>query len=509
MTQHVRTSYRRHRRATGLLVLGVVALVAGVAIPFASGAPDKKYTFTGNAAGCAGSTGIVFDVSVKNTTRTQNLGSVDLYAPSNIAVTNADWAPDNTGGGSTKVIRPLRTINTGISSDPNDPSGSPRTLIPVRSLQLGHNQTLKIRVTASVTGTGTRSWYSLAKQANDFNPGDLDLSNAFTMEPPAPTFQVTTCELRFAAQPPNPWQKGTTATVAAAVYAGSTLVPSSGLNPSLTAVGAGATSDFTGIGASSGTYNSSTSTWTWLAAPRTSAPSGLFNLVLSGTGYTPIKSDSNAALGNQEAPFRVTDTACVPTQTEACEATSNLSGPQAGVTLTGYPSPISIDFLAGDSTVPRCGEFGTWNRAYIEDSSGRRYFPGVELDFVWGQGMLQIVYRVRNSEWVQTNVSRGNSDIEFCAGARHGVETASNDYAPPNGDGVPFAGKYGDAEWYQEDELFWGVLGRVSNPNKVKDDPAVCASGTQDLPTGSGNANETWRTWTICIPSDWDWKNYG
>jgi hypothetical protein len=68
-----------------------------------------------------------------------------------------------------------------------------------------------------------------------------------------------------------------------------------------------------------------------------------------------------------------------------------------------------------------------------------------------------------------------------------------------------------DAVWDEEDGLFWGVLATVSNPSKVKagGDPAVCGRGGQDLPTGLGGSSETWRTWTICIPYDWDWKNFG
>jgi hypothetical protein len=392
-----------------------------------------------------------------------------------------------------------------VSLDVNDPTGAPRTLISVRSLQLGFNASLTLRVTANVTGTGTWSWYSLAKQANDFNPGDLDLSNAFSLNGSPPSFQVVPCELRFVTQPPHPWQKGTTSTVAAAVYAGSTVVPSSGLNPSLTATGAGGTTDFNGVGTGAGSYNSSTSTWTWSASPKATAPSGLYNLVVGAAGHTSVKSDSDSAAGNQEAPFRVTDTVCIPGQ--PCESTSNLSGPQARLTLTGLPSPIAIDFVAGDSAQPRCGEFGPWNRAFFTDSSGTHYFPGVELDFSWGDGMLQLVYRVRNSEWVLTNASRGNSDIEFCAGGRHSLDESKNNFPESGGD--PFTGKYGDARWYPDDGLFWGVLGRVSNPSKVRADPAVCASGNQSLPTGPGGANETWRAWTICIPSDWDWKNYG
>ncbi|MDH4104158.1 MAG: hypothetical protein OEV29_12360, partial [Thermoleophilia bacterium] len=117
-----------------------------------------------------------------------------------------------------------------------------------------------------------------------------------------------------------------------------------------------------------------------------------------------------------------------------------------------------------------------------------------------------VIYRVRNSEWVLTEASRGNSDIEICAGAKHGLDNEKN------GDGsdpTPFQGKYGPAVWDEADGLYWGVLASVANPNKVKEDPVVCSVGNQSLPTGPNGASETWRAWTICIPSDWDWKNFG
>ena len=43
MTKHVRSSYRNHRRATWGLATALVLAIAAVAIPIASGAPDKTY----------------------------------------------------------------------------------------------------------------------------------------------------------------------------------------------------------------------------------------------------------------------------------------------------------------------------------------------------------------------------------------------------------------------------------------------------------------------------------
>jgi hypothetical protein len=99
---------------------------------------------------------------------------------------------------------------------------------------------------------------------------------------------------------------------------------------------------------------------------------------------------------------------------------------------------------------------------------------------------------------VLTDTSRGNQDAEFCAIARH-QDPALND------GNHPFAGKYESADFV--DGYYVGVLATVSNPNKVKTDgtgsPAVCGRGTQDITTDG--VTETWRTWDICIPIDWDW----
>ena len=154
------------------------------------------------------------------------------------------------------------------------------------------------------------------------------------------------------------------------------------------------------------------------------------------------------------------------------------------------PGSIGINFAAASEGANKCNP---WTRASYTVGGLTYYFPGVNLDFDWGGGLLKVVYRVRNADWVLTDASRGNNDIEICAGARHG-DPARASWNAPNGTGnsAPFIGKYGEAQWNPGDGLFWGVLASVSNPSKVKADPVVCSSGNQSLATGPGGSSETW-----------------
>ena len=532
MTQHVRNSYRDHRKATWALVLGVAAVIATVVIPFATGARPATYTFTGSTSVCAGTSSVTFSVTLMNTSKTQNLGSADLYAPRNISVAgtklpNGAYTDVSiTGAGTTAYVKFVGDVTT--------LDGDPRTLISLRSLQLpgGQQAAAQVRITASVKAVPPAPqkdfWYSLAKQANEFNPGDLDTSNAFTVtDDPTisgvqlyPYFEATPCTLEFVTQPPNPWEKDTTTTqqLEVAVFAGVNRVAVGGI-PDLT-VASGSAGDDDDFAFGSATFDTGTTSWKWPlnAKVLSSAVSGLYNLV-ARLGSMADTSDSNATTAGDQ-PFRVTDNNCLAGET--CNVTSNLGGPQSQVGITNtLPGSIAIDFSAGDDAYdangnPKCAN---WNRASYTDGSGVHYFPGVVLDFAWGDNMLKLVYRVRNSEWTLTNVARGNNDIEFCAGARHWEDVqrgGEGDYAKVIVNGVdtwvlaPFVTKSGGpAVWNPQDKLYWGVLTTVSNPAKVKKDPAVCARGTQDLLTGANNTYETWRTWTICIPFDWDWKNFG
>jgi hypothetical protein len=505
MTRHVRTGYRKHRKAAWGLALVFALILAAAVIPLASGGTSggrpAAYTFTGDAAACAGQNSVTFPVTLTNMSKTQNLGSADLYAPLNITVTDATITA---GGGSGYVLKP---IGPAPLTPPGFPAGSHPSLISLRSLQVPGTtppSSVTVSVTANVSpnaGSGPLSWYSIAKQANSFNPGDLDTSNALANQDRNPTFTVSNCELRFFKQPPNPWEKGKTATAEGsvpevAVYAGTTQVDVGGTPPpALSAVVGGtntdASSDFS---FGSATYSSSTLSWTWPNAMPTSTADGYYNLVAT-LGSMTATSDSNSTTnGNQ--PFQVVDSLCPAGQT--CPPVASNSDPNAagtgalGIDTTTLQAPVILDF--GPPGGASCDPWP--NRASYLDSSGNRvYFPAVELSYTWGVKMLKVTYYIRNSEWVLTDTSRGNQDAEFCVGAHH--------QNMPNDDGThPFIGKYGPAGTHWDGTNYFAVVKTVANPSKVGSDPVICGRGNKDL-TFNG-VTETWRGSTLCIPYDWD-----
>jgi hypothetical protein len=289
-----------------------------------------------------------------------------------------------------------------------------------------------------------------------------------------------TKELRFGTQPDNFWQKNTlnSVPVGVAVYSGQTIVNQGGTPTIAVAAGsAGTTSDFD-FGSPVKTNN----VWTWPnAKPKSDADSGLYRFVATLGTLT--------ATSNQ---FRVSDFVCPPGGGPSCNGTSNAGTGGQGqgklnITNT-IGTPIALDFQAGGGVCGNPSSPYQWHPATYTDSSGNIVrFPAIVLNFTPGSTMLQITYMIRNSEWVLTDTSRGNTDAEFCVGAN-----------------VPFNGKYGPSQEYAG--LNWAVLNTVSNASKVTTDPVVCARGTVDLPTGPNNTLETWRTWTHCIPAGVDYN---
>jgi hypothetical protein len=456
----------------------VVALVAAVAIPFATGAPSKYYTLMADPTStCTTPQRQTFTLTLTNQTRNQNLGSANITAPSYAALVSATLSG---------------TTGTATVNQPDGFGSTPNT-IRLRNLVLPTiGSPATITVVADVTAGSGGKWTSIVKQSNNFS--DSGPGNLFSLKPgtadPALTVAECASEYVFVDQPDDA-ERGAAQTVTVELQVNGTAVPVSG-PLTLVALQDGAEiddqDDFSGL-----TVQASGNQWTFTVTGN-----------VSGTDYALQAGETVSET------FTIADGLCQPNVTDpehlnsSCSLTSTLNGGafESGVTINDHKlEPIAINFEAGDVADGKCDP---WQRASYTDNGQTYHFPGVALDFGWGGGVLRVIYRVRNAEWVLTQASRGNSDIEICAGARHGVNTHLNG---PSGD--PFTGKYGDAVWDSGDGLFWGVLGSVSNPGKVKNDPVVCGSGNQNLPTGPGGSSETWRAWTICIPYDWDWKNFG
>ena len=303
--------------------------------------------------------------------------------------------------------------------------------------------------------------------------------------------------LVFDKQPANPWQKDTPITPTASAIAVKVINGTQGGTPTIAATGAGTTSDF-----NFGSPVNNNGTWSWPnAKPNSTAPSGLYNLVVT-LGSLTATSDSDLSTAGVNDPFRVADKVCPAGQ--PCSALSDNSASAKGAGRVSINNTLStaiaLDFEAGGGDCGTdAGNLYPWpNRAFYTDSAGNTVkFPAIELNFAPATtGMLQITYMVRNSEWVQTSTSRGNNDAEFCVAAKRS-DPALNGGPAPFGSN-PFDGKYGLSRWNAP--FYWAVLNTVANASKTTDDPVVCARGNMDLPTGPGGASETWRTWTHCIP---------
>jgi hypothetical protein len=164
MTQYVRTSYRRHRRASWALVLGLVALVAAVVIPIASGAADKTYTMSVTpSAVCSspieGAASAL--VTIGNTAKSASLGSAEIYFPAGSVSTSATFKP------AFEPARPGAKIE--LRANVSTKYGM-RDVVAVRDLNLAKNSSLGIRVKFKANATfPLTDVQSVVKQSNNFN----------------------------------------------------------------------------------------------------------------------------------------------------------------------------------------------------------------------------------------------------------------------------------------------------------------------------------------------------
>ena len=170
MTDHVRTSYRRHRRATWGLGLALVLATLAVAIPIASGGSGKTYTLTTTPATCSSPATTV--VTLKNTGSPQTLGSAEIYFPPN---TVASVSPGI-----------LRSNTTSTSSN------GAKDIIALDNVNLAPGAFRAITVTLKPGVTFSATIRAVVKQSNRFNDSGGG-ANLFELQGSFPTLQVVAC----------------------------------------------------------------------------------------------------------------------------------------------------------------------------------------------------------------------------------------------------------------------------------------------------------------------------
>ena len=484
------------RKASWGIAFASALIVAAALIPVASGGSrPPTYTFSGDSSVCAGTQTATFDVVLKNTSpNPQNLGSADLYAPSDISVTNATMSGSATG------TVTLSTFANAVIPDTNDPTTTGRSLISLRALTVPVNSSVTVHVSASLPGPGAGTyWYSVVKQSNQFNPGSFDTSNAFSIQGSNPRFTVATCQYYFSQQPQNA-QTGAAQTVKVQLRSGTAAVSVPGTlalnayqnrtldqNGAVTNPGTPANSNFDGLTSTGG--QDSSNTWTFSITGKNSGSN--FRLV-AGTGAA--EGDSNS--------FNISD--CQPDASGNCSSGTifDPNGPMAsqfsGSGILGTGINLAYGALPG-SGLALCSQF--WNWAPMTFPSPPGSFDGITLEsfsYPGPTGFVKMTIYFRNDFYVQTSASQTN-DIEICTGARH-----TNASAPQG----PFMGRNGILAKDDGTGEFWAVLARVPNCGKTPDvnkdgilDPVLCGWGTVTLSDGL-----SYRSATVLVPYDWDIK---
>ena len=488
MTQQVCKSYRDHRKATLALVLGVVAAIATVLVPLATGAAPKYYILTTSpSAICFTGAGQrqQFTLKVTNDSRNNTLGSAEITAPNFIAL-----VPNTLGG----------DVTTGSSND--------ERVIKLRNLGLlTQGDDVEVTVWAEINGADVGNWTSVAKQSNSFadapGPGNL-----FTLRPSPPSqtsLTASTCSYVFTNGTPNDALRGAAQTVTVELQANGVAVSGSGTLNLVAYQGTNNTTTPLTPGIFEGLATTASSgSWTFSAVTGT-VSGGDYRLRIQGTN-------------TYSSYFMIAD--CIPDQNNSCNIafTPSDAGVTGGGSATGSQigSPIALSF----SSVPTqgrqiCTGWGWSPLTFPEQPDGSTTFDGITLtDYTYAdeKGYLKLKTYLRNDLYVQTNPSNTN-DILICAGGKHSGTWANE--TVQGGTTNAFMGRGGIlAKWDTETGLYWGVLERVPNCNKSVylnsdpvPDPVLCAWGTEDV-TYNGVTTK-YRTATVLVPADWDWKNFG
>lgn len=485
MTQHVRTSYRNHRRTTWGLAIAVVVSIAAVLVPLATGAgaPPKYYTLAASpTTACSVPATRTFTLKLKNQTRNQNLGSANIIAPSGISLID----------GSGQLVGTTGSITVNV---PDSFDSTPNT-IRLRNLVLpttGSEATITVQASVSAPG-GT--WVSTVKQSNAFS--DSGPGNLFALLPGTtdPSTTISECHYAFLGGPGNATRnvaqifKVQLQTSTGAKVDGSgdlTLSAYQGINSNTQL----APNPFTGL-----TSTAANGEWN-------------FNVVgtVSGENYS-LKAGTNRSAYFQIADCVPTDGTCnvgfVPNGDGSGGAAFNGSGlSSSGIALSFESIPETGAAICSAS--PAAGGWGWKQLEFPVQPDGTKNFDGITLStfsYNTSNGFMKVKFYFRLDLFVQTSASQTN-DIQICAGAKHSNSPNTTDRA--------WMGRNSTlAKWDSATNLYWGVVDRIPNCNKLPDfdkngilDPALCAWGTETVD------GVDYRTGTVVFPVDLDLKGVG
>ena len=474
MTQHARAGYRRHRKATWGLALLLALAIAAIAIPLASGAADKTYTLSLNpSAQCASSTdgGASTVVTLKNTARTANLGSAEIFFPANSIFSVSGYSFSANASGSPYY------------------SGNFDIIGPLNNLGLSPGQSLNIAVTFKA-GVHTGPVQAVVKQANSFND-NVGTANLFANPSTWPQLSVAQCQYYFSQQPVDT-QTGTAQTVKVQLRSGTTPVSVSGgltLNAYQTANQTTTQVDGSFAGLTSSGQDL-TNTWSFSVTGN-----------VDGTGYF-LRAGNGTDQQRDSNSFAIYD--CLPSGGTCTSPTSfDENGSTGGqITGSGLGTGVNLSFVSSLPTTgaAKCSILWGWqDLTFPAQPDESTTCDGIALSYytVTSNGFVKATMYLRNDLFVQTSASQTN-DIEICAGVKH---------TNPNAPQGAFMGRNGIlAQFDQDTQQYWGVLARVPNCNKTPDvdktgplDPVLCAWGTATL-----NGID-YRSATVLIPYDWDY----
>lgn len=164
MTNYVRTTYRKHHRATWAVLLALAVVIGAFAIPLANGGGGKYYTLTLSPSTTCGAT--ADDVSSTVLTLTnrahQSLGSAEIYFPPNTV-------------SSVSAPATLRSNATSAASP------GTKDIVALSNLDLGTGRSVAVTVRFKA-GTFTETVTAVVKQSNNFHDANGE-ANTFTLDP--------------------------------------------------------------------------------------------------------------------------------------------------------------------------------------------------------------------------------------------------------------------------------------------------------------------------------------